>query len=179
MTFRRSIHCGLVPKRCSRRADRAAALTQQLLAFSRRQVMRSCVMNVNTTVEHTEKMLRRLIGEDIELVLSLVGGHRAISRRTRTISSRRSSIWRLNARDCDAEGRPHHRGNSQYIRWMRPTRRRTHLGVKPGEFVMVAVSDTGQWHGCRDAPAPLRAVFHHQGKGQRHGPGAGHRVWRG
>ena len=52
-------------------ADRAGALTNQLLAFSRRQVMQPRVINLNAVIAQTEKMLRRLIGEDIELVISL------------------------------------------------------------------------------------------------------------
>ena len=52
-------------------AERAAALTGQLLAFSRKQVMHTRPISVNTVVTGLEKMLRRLIGEDIELVISL------------------------------------------------------------------------------------------------------------
>src|SRR5882724_9982834 len=48
-------------------ADRAAALTSQLLAFSRRQVLQPKVFNLNTLVQDLEKMLRRLIGEDVEM----------------------------------------------------------------------------------------------------------------
>jgi two-component system, cell cycle sensor histidine kinase and response regulator CckA len=48
-------------------AQRAAALTQQLLAFSRKQILAPKVLNVHTVVEDMEKMLQRLIGEDIEL----------------------------------------------------------------------------------------------------------------
>jgi two-component system, cell cycle sensor histidine kinase and response regulator CckA len=49
-------------------ADRAAALTRQLLAFSRRQMLRPTVFELNAVVEDVETLLRRLIGEDVELV---------------------------------------------------------------------------------------------------------------
>ncbi len=52
-------------------ADRATSLTQQLLAFSRKQVMQPKVFDLNAVVSDTERMLRRLIGEDIELATIL------------------------------------------------------------------------------------------------------------
>ncbi|HEX8244752.1 MAG TPA: PAS domain S-box protein, partial [Longimicrobium sp.] len=48
---------------------RAAALTRQLLAFSRKQVLRPAVLDLNTTVAHLQKMLSRVLGEDVELVI--------------------------------------------------------------------------------------------------------------
>jgi PAS domain S-box-containing protein len=53
-------------------AQRAAGLTRQLLAFSRKQIMEPKVLSVHTVVAEMEKMLRRLIGEDIDLVTSTV-----------------------------------------------------------------------------------------------------------
>ena len=52
---------------CADAADRAAALTRQLLAFSRRQVVTPQIIALDQIVAGTEKMLRRLIGEDILL----------------------------------------------------------------------------------------------------------------
>jgi nitrogen-specific signal transduction histidine kinase len=52
-------------------ADRAASLTQQLLAFSRKQVLLPRIIDLNIVVEDSLKMIRRLIGEDIELNVSL------------------------------------------------------------------------------------------------------------
>ena len=51
-------------------AERAAALTQQLLAFSRKQVLLPRIIDLNAVVEDSLKMIRRLIGEDIELNVS-------------------------------------------------------------------------------------------------------------
>ncbi|HEV2398469.1 MAG TPA: PAS domain S-box protein [Candidatus Sulfotelmatobacter sp.] len=54
-----------------RAADRAAQLTQQLLAFSRKQVLQPRVLDLNETVAALQKMLTRVIGEDIELIANL------------------------------------------------------------------------------------------------------------
>jgi two-component system, cell cycle sensor histidine kinase and response regulator CckA len=55
----------------SNAADRAAALTRQMLAFGRQQMMQPRIINLNTVVSETTQMLRRVIGEDIQLVTNL------------------------------------------------------------------------------------------------------------
>ncbi len=121
-------------------ADRAGALTNQLLAFSRRQIMKPRIISVNSVIEQTEKMLRRLIGEDIQLSISL-------SAETGNIKSDPNHIAQaivnlaVNARDAMPTGGrlTIETGNCH----IDETYVRTHMGVKPGEFVMIAVSDTG------------------------------------
>src|SRR5262249_16487300 len=58
----------------SKAAAGAAGLTRQLLAFSRQQVIQPIVLDVNDIVANAEKLLRRLIGEDIELAATLAPG---------------------------------------------------------------------------------------------------------
>ena len=55
-----------------RSAERAAALTRQLLAFSRKQVMQPRELNLNDVIESLETLLARLVGDDVELVIRLV-----------------------------------------------------------------------------------------------------------
>ena len=75
-------------------ADRAAILTRQLLAFSRRQVLQPRVLELNDVVEGITPMLSRLIGEDIELVASLEPALEPCPRAIRTSSSRCCSTSR-------------------------------------------------------------------------------------
>jgi PAS domain S-box-containing protein len=121
-------------------AERAAALTNQLLAFSRRQIMRPRVVAVNSIVSHIERMLHRLIGEDITLTLGL----REDAGNIRTDPGHiEQAIVNLvvNSRDAMPDGGRIAIETANVV--LDSTYARTHMGVRPGEFVMIAVTDTG------------------------------------
>jgi len=122
-------------------ADRAGALTNQLLAFSRRQIMQTRVMSLNDAVSGTEAMLRRLIGEDIQIVMSLAPEAGNIRCDPHHIEQAIVNLA-LNSRDAmPGGGRLVIETSNVQID---DTYVKTHMGVTPGDFVMVAVSDTGE-----------------------------------
>jgi PAS domain S-box-containing protein len=123
-----------------RSADRATALTRQLLAFSRMQVLQPRAMNLNAVVEEMGKLLPRLIGEDIELVVrasSDLGTIRADASQMEQIIMNLA----VNARDAMPSG-----GKliieTQNIE-LDYYYREAHPIVLPGRYVLLAVSDTG------------------------------------
>ncbi len=124
----------------ARAADRAGALTAQLLAFSRRQVLRPRVVDINELLHSADKMLRRLIGEDIDLTLSLGAGVGNIKTDPGQVEQIIFNLA-INARDAMPEG-----GRliiETAVTHLDENYSRTHLGVQPGDYVMIAVSDTG------------------------------------
>ena len=120
-----------------RSADRAAGLTRQLLAYSRRQVLQPEVLDLNVVVEEMDRMLRRLIGEDVELVTRLGQGlapvladpgqieqvvvNMAVNARDAMPTGGRLTIETANV-DLPPGGQP---------------------GIEPGPRVMLAITDTG------------------------------------
>ena len=129
-----------------RGAARAAALTRQLLAFSRKQVLRPRVININAVVGDLGEMLRRLIGEDVELVAtpapdlgSVKADHAQLEQVLMNLA--------LNARDAMPDGgRLTIETANAFIG---PDHPRRYPYVPPGPYVMLAVSDTG--HGMDEA----------------------------
>ena len=110
-------------------ADRAGALTNQLLAFSRRQVVQARVINVSTVVARTEKMLRRLIGEDIVLVMRTDPASGNIRADPGHIEQAIVNLA-LNARDAmPTGGRLTIETGNVYLD---ENYARTHMGVRPG-----------------------------------------------
>lgn len=121
-------------------SDRAAALTRQLLAFGRRQVMEVRVIDLNRVLEGLDKMLRRIIGEDIELVAFLQDGIGMVRADPGQIEQAIINIV-VNARDAMPGGgkltieTANVYLDEEYVR--------LHHGVQPGPHVMVSISDTG------------------------------------
>jgi PAS domain S-box-containing protein len=119
---------------------RASDLTRQFLAFSRHQVMEMKVLDLNTLLKDLEKMLRRIIGEDIELLTVLAEDlgrvkvdagqieqvimNLAVNSRDAMPSGGKLTIETANV---ELDGAYAHR----------------HIAVKPGRYVMLSVSDTG------------------------------------
>jgi len=123
-----------------RAADRAAALTHQLLAFSRRQVLQPKVISLNALVPDIEKMLRRLIGEDILFATVLhpkTGNVRADPGQLEQVIVNLA----VNARDAMPNGgRLTIETRNVELDQSYTT---DHPNVNPGHYVMLAVSDTG------------------------------------
>jgi signal transduction histidine kinase len=121
-------------------AQRAADLTRQLLAFSRKQVLIPQVVDLGAVVAETENMLRRLIGEDIELVTSLASPLGAV---TADVSQLEQVIVNLvvNARDAMPQGGriTITLGNAD----LDESFVREHPGARPGPHVRLSVEDTG------------------------------------
>lgn len=132
------VHEGIAQIRSA--GERAAGLTSQLLAFSRKQIVQQTVLNPGTLIADLEKLLRRLIGEDIELITRVtpdVGNVRADATQIQQVVMNLV----LNARDAmPGGGRLSIEAQNivlddEYVK-QRPD-------VQAGHYVMIAVSDTG------------------------------------
>jgi PAS domain S-box-containing protein len=121
-------------------ADRAATLTRQLLAFSRKQFLELKVIDVNAVIADMERLLRPLIGENIELVtrLSTQTGH------TRADTSQLEQVIMnlvVNAKDAMPEGGKLTLQSSDVTVRQNFSEQRF---IQPGRYAVISVTDTGQ-----------------------------------
>jgi PAS domain S-box-containing protein len=121
-------------------AKQASALTSQLLAFSRKQVLQPTVLDLNQAVSNVQKMLKRLIGEDVELVTILGSGLGRVKADPGQVEQVIINLA-VNARDAMPQGgqliieTANVELDEEYVRG--------HMGAKTGQYVMLAISDTG------------------------------------
>jgi PAS domain S-box-containing protein len=123
-----------------RASEQAAALTQRLLAFSRRQALSPQIVDVNKQVSAMSELLRRVLGERVAVETVLAGG---LWRSRVDPNQLESALLNLavNARDAMPEGGKLtiETGNTL----LDEDYARSHAEVTPGQYVMIAVSDTG------------------------------------
>jgi len=127
-------------KRIEDAAEKAAALTRQLLAFSRKQVLQPRVINLTGLVSNMDKLLRRMIGEDIELMTKTAPDLGPVKADPSQLEQVIMNLA-VNARDAMPNGgrltleTANVQLDSRYAA--------EHPGVIPGSYVMLAVSDNG------------------------------------
>ena len=128
------------PEEIMKAGESAASLTRQLLAFSRKQIFQPEVLNLNAVIPNIEKMLRRLIGEDVELKTILQPELGNVETDPGQIEQIIVNLA-VNARDAMPTGGKltietvNVQMDEKYVR--------EHITAKPGFYVMMAISDTG------------------------------------
>lgn len=135
-------------------AERTAAITAQLLAFSRRQVLQPQVFDLDEAVQGLDSMLRRAVGERSTLVLDL----RATRGRVRADPGQIAQVLlnlALNARDAMPLGGQLTIETSVTRLTETHVLRHPGAGIEPGDYMVLAVSDTG--HGM--SPDTMRHIF--------------------
>ena len=149
-------------------AERAAGLTQQLLAFSRKQVLQPVILNLNAMISESMKMLRPVITEHIQLALVLDSALGSMKADPGQIEQVIVNLV-VNARDAMPQG------GKLTIETARVNLddeyARQHASVRPGHYVMLAVSDTGSGMNA-DAQAHIFEPFFTT-KGRGKGTGLG------
>jgi signal transduction histidine kinase len=121
-------------------SQRAAGLTHQLLAFARKQILEPRVISLNDLIVEMDKLLRRLIREDIELVTLLASDLWQVKVDPGQIEQVLVNLV-INARDAMLNGGQLTIETRNVV--LDDAYVRSHISIIPGSYVMLAVSDTG------------------------------------
>ena len=144
-------------------ADRAALLTQQLLAFSRKQVLAPKILDLNAVVTNMDRLMRRLLGEDVKLVTKLESN---LGRTKADPGQIEQVIMNLavNARDAMPEGGTVSIETSNVVLDEFLSR---DFAVTPGPYIMLGFSDTGHGMNAETRARAFEPFFttKEQGKG--------------
>ena len=149
-------------------AQRAATLTSRLLAFSRQQALAPQAVDANKLVAGICDFLRRTLGEAVSLETVLAGGLWRTFADPNQLENAMLNLA-LNARDAMPDGgkltieTANCYLDQAYVAALSEP-------VEPGQYVMIAVADTGTGMDRGDAGARVRSVLHHQGGRQGHRP---------
>jgi two-component system cell cycle sensor histidine kinase/response regulator CckA len=122
-------------------ATKAAALTRKLLAFSRQQVLRPSVVDLNTTIDALCKMMTRMLGDDIEISTRFAPALWNVTADQTEIERVMMNLV-LNARDAMPDGGRLDIETSNVV--VDEEYASTHADTKPGDYVMIAVTDSGE-----------------------------------
>ncbi|MBI4411428.1 MAG: PAS domain S-box protein [Deltaproteobacteria bacterium] len=148
--------------------DRATVLTRQLLAFSRKQVLQPAVLNLNDTLEEADRLLQRLIGENIQL-LTVPAPDLGLTKADPSQIEQIILNLATNARDA----MPH--GGKLILETKNATLDEgytsRHPEAQPGAYVMLAVSDTGTGMDEKTLARLFEPFFTTKGKGKGTGLG--------
>ena len=127
-------------KQIDKAAERAESLTRQLLAFSRRQILKPSVIDLNELIHEMEKMLQRIIGEDVNFITVLDSDLGKIKADRGQIEQVIMNIV-VNARDAMIEGGKLTVETKNV--YLEDTYVQNHPPVIPGHYILLAISDTG------------------------------------
>lgn len=122
-------------------AQRAAGITRQLLAFSRKQIIETKVLNINDIISDLGKMLKRLIVEDIELMTNLSPDLGCVNADVTQIEQVLMNLV-VNARDAMPKGGKVVIETSN-VQIDDAYAKKHNIDIKPSDYIMLSVSDTG------------------------------------